>query len=131
MGVGLPGSSCPGYAGIKVGVQRGKEIEQLLSADAAEVVFELEVGVPQRYGPYVHGRGDERFFYLCWVAGPDEQMFRRAKLMLADVPGDLWAAAASSPGAVLEGRLGLTDQKGNPTCARVRPPDVTWRAVSS
>jgi hypothetical protein len=130
VGVDLPGASCPGYAGIKVGVQRGKEFEQLVSADGAEAVFELEVGQAPRYGPYVHGRGDDRFFYLCWVAGPDEQPFRRAKVMLADVPGDVWAAAASS-GSVLEGRLGLTDHKGNPTCARVRPPDITWQAVSS
>jgi len=27
------------------------------------------------------------------------------------------------------GRLGLTDPKGNPTCAAVRPPLIEWTAV--
>jgi uncharacterized protein DUF5990 len=51
-------------------------------------------------------------------------MFRRAKLMLADVPGDVLAKAATK--GVLVGRLGLTDAKGQPLCAAVRPPAIEW-----
>jgi hypothetical protein len=35
------------------------------------------------------------------------------------------AAVASG---TLVARLGLTDVKGNPVCARVRPPAVEWSA---
>jgi hypothetical protein len=30
---------------------------------------------------------------------------------------------------VLVGRLGLTDAKGNPLCAAVRPPVIEWSAA--
>ena len=80
-------------------------------------------------GPYIQGRPGERFIYLSWgtVGAPGEfTMFRRAKLMLDDVePGVLSAASRSGR---LVGRLGLTDPKGHPVCARVRPPTVSWSA---
>jgi hypothetical protein len=51
-------------------------------------------------------------------------MFRRAKIMFDGIPADVMAAAQES--GVLVGRLGLTDPKGNPTCAAVRPPLIEW-----
>jgi hypothetical protein len=30
---------------------------------------------------------------------------------------------------VLVGRLGLTDAKGNPVCASIRPPLIEWSAA--
>jgi hypothetical protein len=53
-------------------------------------------------------------------------MFRRAKLMLADVPADVLAAAAAS--GTLVGTLGLTNAKGHPLCARGKPPQIHWSA---
>jgi hypothetical protein len=53
-------------------------------------------------------------------------MFRRAKLMLDVVPAEVLAAAARE--GLLVGRLGLTDAHGNPLCARVEPPHITWTA---
>ena len=44
-------------------------------------------------------------------------MFGRAKLMLADAPE---AAAVTA-------RVHLTDERGLPRCARLRPPAVEWR----
>jgi hypothetical protein len=51
-------------------------------------------------------------------------MFRRPKLMLADVPTAVLAAATAS--GTLVGTLGLTDAKGHPLCARVTPPKIHW-----
>ncbi len=53
-------------------------------------------------------------------------MFRRAKLMLDGVPPDVLRGAVAS--GVLVGRLGLTDEMGNPRCASVRPPLMAWSA---
>jgi hypothetical protein len=80
-------------------------------------------------GPYVEGRPGGRFVYLSWGAVSDGgafAMFRRAKLMLDAVPPDVLAAAVERGSLV--GRLGLTDAKGNPLCAAVRPPLIAWAA---
>jgi Family of unknown function (DUF5990) len=37
-------------------------------------------------------------------------------------------AEAAKSGRVLVGRVGLTDAKGHPRCASVRPPDIVWTA---
>jgi hypothetical protein len=42
------------------------------------------------------------------------------------VPADVLDAAATS--GLLIGSLGLTDVKGHPLCARVRPPLISWTA---
>ncbi len=56
-------------------------------------------------------------------------MFRRAKLMLEAVdPAVLDAASRSGR---LTGRLGLTDARGDPLCAAVRPPLVAWSAAQA
>jgi hypothetical protein len=54
--------------------------------------------------------------------------FRRAKLFLDGVDPETAAAAVES--GFLVARLGLTDAKGNPLCAGVRPPLVAWSAGS-
>jgi hypothetical protein len=54
-------------------------------------------------------------------------MFRRAKIIFDGIPADLMAAAQAS--GVLVGRLGLTEPKGNPTGAAVRPPLIEWTSA--
>jgi hypothetical protein len=75
-------------------------------------------------GPYVEGRPGGRFVYLSWTQ--DGTMFRRAKLMLDGVPAEVLAAADRD--GTLVARLGLTDARGGPLCAAVRPPVVRWSA---
>ena len=119
------------YGDVMVGVQRGREVQQLARADAAVVTFELELrphGGQDARGPYAQGRPGERFVYLTWVAGPDRQMFRRAKLMLADIPAPVWRAAQAE-GWALEATLGLTDARGGPRCGRLTAGEVSWTAV--
>jgi hypothetical protein len=80
-------------------------------------------------GPYIQEPTGARFVYLSWVSVDDAghfTMFRRAKLMLADIPADVLASSESS--GTLVGRLGLTDGKGHPLCASVRPPLINWMA---
>jgi hypothetical protein len=80
-------------------------------------------------GRYVQGGPGGRFVYLNWVTreGDTWSLFRRAKLLLAAVdPATVEAAVESGS---LVARLGLTDAKGHPLCAAVRPPLVTWTAA--
>ncbi|RZU48384.1 hypothetical protein EV385_0098 [Krasilnikovia cinnamomea] len=143
-GVDLPGRGGGAEAAalrlgnVHVGLQRRAEVVARVRADAASASWELDVatrevdGLLDVSGPYVHGRPGARFLYLSWggVDGDEFAMFRRAKLMFGDVPGALLRAAHAGAG-VLAGRLGLTDPAGGPRCARVRPPDITWRLAES
>jgi Family of unknown function (DUF5990) len=119
---------------VHVGVQRGREVVDRVPAHAESAVWALEVagrevdGLLDVGGPWVHGRPGARFLYLSWgsVDGAAFAMFRRAKLMFGDIPTALLRAAHDG-GGVLVASLGLTDARGEPTCARVRPPDIVWR----
>lgn len=132
-GVDLPGPTCGQYRQIFVGLQRGKEPDQLVSADAGEAHFTLEasaVATDSGYdlrSPHIHGRAGARFIYLTWGEHPNDatfRMFRRAKLLLNEIePGVLSAAVAAG---VLEATLSLTDQHGRPICASVGPAAIRW-----
>jgi hypothetical protein len=126
LGTDLPGRGCGANTGIEVGVQRGREAVDLVAGDAAGARWEFEVDVRDgRFtGPYVHGRGDERFLYLVWVAEPDRTMFRRAKLWLDPVD------ATHADGSEVEARLSLRDDAGQPVCASVRPPRIAWSVTA-
>ena len=140
-GSDLPGRACgaspnfPGYQNIHVGVQRRSARDPLLGltpGDAPSAVWTLECEVTPAAdfkGPYIQGRPHERFIYLSWGAvdaNGSFNMFRRAKLWLDAIePGVLDAARTSGR---LVARLGLTDAKGHPLCASVRPPVVEWSA---
>jgi hypothetical protein len=144
-GVDLPGRTCgpsperpEGHHGIEVGVQRKNKPDELLgqvSADALSVTWEMEAealplsGSFDFRGPYLSGPPGARFIYLSWgvVKEPGSfEMFRRAKLMLDGLAPEVASAAVAS--GALVGRLGLTDAKGNPICAAVRPPTIAWTA---
>jgi len=120
---------------VHVAVQIGKGPVGLVRGDADRARWEIDVptvladgGVDLR-GPAVHGKKGERFLYLTWGdvdAGGSFSMFRRAKLMIGDVEPELLAAAAADDG-VLVASLALTDERGGPRCARVKPPLISWR----
>jgi len=79
-------------------------------------------------GPFVRGVRDDRHLGLAWGDVPGDgtlRLFRGAKLRLVDVDASL-IEAAMRPGHRLVARIRLTDVKGNPVCARVHPPALTW-----
>ena len=144
MRIRIEGSDLPGRRGgaqagalrlgnVHVGVQRKAEVVDRVAADADGAAWSFDVtsrevdGLLDVGGPWVHGRPGARFLYLSWgaVTGEEFAMFRRAKLMFGDIPTGLLRAAHDGEGTLV-GRLGLTDAAGEPVCARVRPPAITW-----
>ena len=125
----LPGAACAGYGRIGVGLQVRSEPVGVVPGDAAGARWETEVSVTgdDFRGPAVHGTRGERFVYLTWgdLSGGGFEMFRRAKLMLSRVDPAL-VEEASADGRCLVADVVLTDEKGNPRCARVDPPAVRW-----
>jgi hypothetical protein len=82
-------------------------------------------------GPYVRGVRDDRHLGLIWGDLEGDGMlrvFRGAKLRLVDVDPGL-IEQALRPGHTLIARIRLTDARGNPICARVHPPYLTWSAA--
>ena len=104
--------------------------------DAPSARWEVQVTVRRDHdgldfsGPFVRGSRDDRHLGLAWGDVPGDgtlRIFRGAKLRLVDVdPGVI--EAAMRPGQRLVARIRLTDAKGNPICARVHPPYLTWSA---
>ncbi|MGC5342601.1 DUF5990 family protein [Streptomyces sp. DT171] len=141
----LPGRTCgpdsdfPGVGNVHVGVQRKDRPGELLGlypgdADSASWTLDCTTLITpdgvEVSGPYVQNRLGGRFVYLSWGSvdrAGDFTMFRRAKLMFADIDPAVLEAAVQS--GHLTARLGLTDAKGGPLCARVRPPHVAWSAT--
>ena len=132
VGERLPGRTFCDHGNVHIGVQRGDEVVQVQPADAPSVKFgfgivlrEQEDGSVDFRSPFVHGKPGDRFFYLSWGDVDRDgvfTMFRRAKLMLAAVPQGLVTPRTGT----LEGYLVLTDEKGGPICAAVRPPAINW-----
>lgn len=132
VGERLPGRACAGHTDVHVGVQRGDEVVQLQPADAPSVKFsfgivlrEQDDGALDFRSPFVHGKPGDRFFYLVWLDGADPaaaERIGRTKLMLDALPNGLVTPKTTS----LEAYLSLTDAKGGPVLAAVRPPAVNW-----
>jgi hypothetical protein len=136
VGRNLPGLRWESHQRVHVGVQKGQAVVSLIPGSAEEVICDLTLDVEADgegsfdfRGPFAQGKRGERFIYLSWGdVGPDGQfvMFRRAKLWLSAIDTrDLIEALERN--AVIEARLDLTDAKGGPICASVRPPAVEWR----
>lgn len=138
----IEGSSLPGrifceHEHVHVAVQCRSAPVDPVPGDAPEATFEFEIeillvddGSWDFRGPYVHGKKGERFLYLTWgdlPPGGEFAMFRRAKLHLSCLDRALIAAAAE-PDRAAVARLSLTDAKGGPRCASLRPPAIAWSA---
>jgi hypothetical protein len=107
--------------------------------DAAAARWEAQVTVKEGpdggfdfAGPFVRGVRDDRHLGLAWGDLPGDgtlRLFRGAKLRLVDVDPAL-IEQALQPGHTLLARIRLTDASGNPVCARVHPPYLTWSVTA-
>ncbi len=120
-----PALDMPGRSGLAV---------EPVPGDAPSARWEVPVTVRRGDegldfgGPFVRGARDDRHIGLAWGDVPGDgtlRLFRGAKLRLVDVEPGL-IEAAMRPGHRLVARVRLTDAKGNPVCARVHPPALTW-----
>ncbi|MBJ7596850.1 MAG: monooxygenase [Candidatus Nephthysia bennettiae] len=128
-----------GRAGTAVVPPRPWSVTGLVAGDAPAARWELQVAVRRLGdgidfgGPFVRGKRGDRHVGLAWGELPGDgafRLFRLAKLRL-DLIEPAAIEAASEPGGLLLGRLGLTDRRGNPLCASVRPPGIAWSAEAA
>ncbi len=125
-GHNLPGRQSDGRTNVHVALQEGTEPFEPVPGDAPAATWETDVrlvdGDPR--GAAVHGKRGERFLYLTWgdpnPATGEWRMFRRTKLMLAPVLGDV------DDDTVVTATVDLTDERGLPRSARLNPPAISW-----
>jgi hypothetical protein len=119
------------YDNVHVGIQVGQEPRELVRGDAETSSWVLPIECVAREGGLdfrgtaVQGKRRDRFVYLTW-GDVDEDgaftMFRRAKLMLAD----LEPLAADDTDRTIVATVDLTDDCGGPRCARLRAPALRF-----
>jgi len=127
----LPGrtwrSSDEYHDNVHVGIQVGKEPRELVRGDADTSSWTIPIEVVGRdggvdfRGAAMQGRPGARFIYLTWgdvAEGGSFTMFRRAKLMLAD----LAPLITGDSGQTIVAAVDLTDDCGGPRCARLQAP---------
>ena len=130
----MPGLIAEEYRNVHLGVQRRREVVELIPGNAPSAVFDLPIdarpdpvhGIDYR-GPFAQGRPGQRFIYLSWgdlSADGTFTMFRRAKLKLPSIPGSI--AHALVEGGTVRAALDLVDAHGLPLCASIPPHSITW-----
>lgn len=130
IGIDLPGMSFEGHDALHVALERGKEQESAVRADAERARFDFTVEFVDGdfRGPYVTGKRGDRFVRLKWGALEDTGEWNgigRTKIHLTGRE-DLANEAVSS-GRRLEATVELTGPKGGPALATVRPETIQWR----
>ena len=124
-----------GATSLHLGIQRGQEITDVASADSKRIVFKPVLrarrnadGCVNFLGPFAQGPKSERFIYLNWVTANGQLltgMVGRIKLHLNHIK---WAAVerAAAGSKPLRVTLALTNAKGKPVMASVRPDVAQW-----
>ena len=131
----LPGEEWDGHSTLRLGIQRDDEIIEAASAGLTRVVFRPVLrarrntdGSANFLGAFVHGPRTERFIYLVWAIVQGKLLVRmvgRVKLHLNHIK---WASVekAASGKKSIRVTLDLTNAKGKPVMASVRPDVAKW-----
>jgi len=125
------------HANVYLGIQHGEQVIEMVPGDSKTAEFApvfrvapLDDGQTNFLGPFAKGTKTERFFYLSWGdLGEDGifRMFRRAKIHLSQLPWKTVERAAGA-GKPIVAHLSLTDKRGGPLCASVKPPYIKWES---
>lgn len=135
----LPGTQWDHLTGsrgpVHLGIQKDEEMIEAAPADLKRIVFQpvLRVrrhsdGTPNFLGPFAHGPRAERFVYLVWAvvkSNASVTMVGRIKLHLNHLT---WAhiEKAVTKKKPIKVTLTLTNDKGKPVHASVRPDAAKW-----
>ena len=127
----------PAGCGLRLGIQKGKEVIDDVPPETPEVTFtvplRLKASLPAGAGfdfagPFVQGKKGERFLYLCWGeqrVGEAWENVRRAKLPLRYVT-EYRVDAAQRSGSPIRVAIDMTGARGDPLCATIPEDYLTW-----
>jgi hypothetical protein len=132
----LPGSKWDERGAVHLAIQKGDQIEDAQSADLDRVKFGPVLRVRKHadgsanfLGPYAHGPRTGRFIYLVWAAMQGKApvaMAGRIKILLDHIGwNDVERVAAKK--RPIKVTIALTNEKGRPVFASVRPDRAKWK----
>jgi hypothetical protein len=131
----LPGSKWDDRGSVHLGIQKGVEIEDARSADLDRIKFRPVLRVRRHtdgsanfLGPYAHGPRTGRFIYLVWTVMSGKTpvaVAGRIKILLNHIEWDAVEHAAAK-GRAISVTIPLTNEKGRPVFASVRPDRAKW-----
>jgi hypothetical protein len=134
----FPCAALSPYAHLRLGIQERDEVKQDVActpcpADGTRFHFSLEAVVDPQTGAltlrggYAHGPREDRFIYLCWGAWGDHgwEHYRRAKVPLSGLDRGVIERAADS-GIPVRARIRMSNERGEPVAATVKPAAVQW-----
>jgi hypothetical protein len=120
---------------LHLGIQHGTEIIEAAPAVSKRIVFRPTLraqrnadGSVNFLGPFAQGPKEERFIYLNWVTTDGKAptaMVGRIKLQLNHIKWTAVAKAAQGDEPIRV-KLALTNAKGNPVMASIRPDVAKW-----
>ena len=128
------GSPSPGYQ--RLGIQEGNEVVQDIPfAGEAEIHFHFSFqvavdaasGKVTFKGKMVQGPRSDPFIYICWgdrLEGKWVQ-YGRTKILLSGIPRE-HIQRTLQEGSLLRARIRLTDPKGKPALATLKPDFIEW-----
>lgn len=120
-----------------IGLQEGRSVVQDVRADFSEQTFRFTLdvqpganGQPNFTGAYAQGTPADRFVYLCWGqrVGGVWVGVRRAKIRLGELSWETIRAAIDADQPI-RARISLTDAKGQPITASLKPGQMEWEAM--
>jgi hypothetical protein len=130
-----PTQALAGRGPVYLGIQQDQDLVEAEPVDAKRIVLRpmLEVrkhddGTPTFHGPFAHGPRAERFIYLVWAVrerGKPAQVFGRIKLHLNHITWQNIEKAGARK-KIIKVTLPLTNAKGKPVMASVRPDAAQW-----
>lgn len=130
-----PGLRAHGFNHVHLGIQQDQATIELQSADLAVIRFRPVMrvrwnadGSPNFLGPFSQGTKENRFIYLVWAEAPrrvPKQFFGRIKLLLQHISREDIIRAVKQENTIRV-TLGLTDGKGRPVFASVKPGWAKW-----
>lgn len=137
--VDLLAATAPNRAGLRLGIQDKQLVKQDVpgTARAARFAFPLTVTISPTVivfsGSYAQGTRDNRFVYLSWGAwtadssgGSGEwKITGRVKVLLNGISRELIENALQTHKPI-RARIRLTNDKGQPITASLKPEYIDW-----
>ena len=127
----------PALAGCqRLGIQEGNEVVQDIPfAGETEIHFHFSFqaavdaasGKVTSKGKVVQGPRSDPFIYICWGDRSEGKwvQYGRTKILLSGIPRE-HIQRALQEGSLLRARIRLTDPKGNPALATLKPDTIEW-----
>lgn len=132
--IDFPDADRLAYAALRLGIQKGKEVEQDVPCQQGHVrfTFHLDTTVKADHsvalgGPYAQGPSRSRFVYLCWGERVNGEWRQSSRIKVAlDALSSAIIERSVGTQSPVRARIRVTNGKGEPAAASLKPGNIEW-----